>query len=189
MSTEQSERLELAALVRARSFKTGHFRLASGRESNLYFNLKPTMMDPRGAELSARGFLRIARALDIHRVSGLEMGAVPAIGSLIALSSIEGPPIRATFVRKRAKEHGTQDLVEGLAPGETLEGEQVLVVEDVATSGKSILLAVEAVRAAGGIVAHAACIVDREEGGAESLAAQGIRLHALLSASEIVGRD
>ena len=87
----------LLRIVRARSFKTGTFKLSSGKESNLYFNMKPTMMDPRGAELSARAFLEIAHHLGIADVSGLEMGAVPVIGAMVAISSVDGRPIKATF--------------------------------------------------------------------------------------------
>lgn len=182
-----AERQELLGLVRERSFRTGQFRLASGRESSLYFNLKPTMMHPRGAELSARALLAIVRDTGAEYVSGLEMGAVPAIGAVAALGSAEGMPVKASFVRKRAKEHGTRDLVEGLGPDESLAGKPVLVIDDVATSGGSILKAAEEVRAAGGIVEHAACLVDREEGGAELLAEHGIRLHAVLRASDFAG--
>lgn len=179
-----TERRELFDIIAARSFKTGSFMLASGRTSTLYFNLKPTMMHPRGAELAARALLDICLGLDVEHVSGLEIGAIPTIGAMAALSSAMGRPIGTSFVRKAAKDHGTRDLVEGLAPGESLAGRKVLSIDDVATSGGSILKAVEAVRAAGGIVEHAACIVDREEGGAELLGEHGVALHAVLRARE-----
>lgn len=177
---------ELFELIRTRSFRLGTFRLSSGKESSLYFNMKPTMMHPRGAELSARAFLRIVAPLDIDYVSGLEMGAVPVIGSLAAISSAEGAPVKTTFVRKRAKEHGTRDVIEGLAPGETLNGTSVLVIDDVATSGKSILQAIQEVRNAGGVVAHAACLVNRDEGGDALLAEAGVTLHSIFHASQFV---
>jgi orotate phosphoribosyltransferase len=81
------------------------------------------------------------------------MGAVPIIGSMAALSSADGNPLKTTFVRKRAKEHGTRDVIEGLGPDERLEGKTVLVVDDVATSGKSILQAIEEIRKAGATAA------------------------------------
>ncbi|MBC7985923.1 MAG: orotate phosphoribosyltransferase [Sphingomonadaceae bacterium] len=182
-----ADRRELLAIVKARSFKTGDFTLASGKRSNLYFNMKPTMMDPRGAELVALAFLAIIEAVDAEYVSGLEIGAVPSIGSIAALSSTMGKPVRTTFVRKAAKEHGTRELIEGLGPDESLAGKRVLVVDDVATSGGSILQAIEAVRAAGGEVTDGACIVDRNEGGRELLARHGVTLHAILHASDFVG--
>ncbi len=174
---------ELLALIRARSLRFGKFTLASGRESDLYINLMPTMMDPRGARLCAEAFLaRVPAATDY--VGGLEMGAVPVISALAALSDLEGRPVRTFFVRKSAKDHGTREVVEGLATGESLAGMRVLVVDDVATTGGSVLKAVEAARSVGAEVTDALVIIDRQEGGAEALAAAGVRL-----ASVFVGDD
>ena len=177
---------ELLALIRARSLRFGKFTLASGRESDMYVNLKPTMMDPRGARLCAEAFL--ARVPDgIDYVGGLEMGAVPVIAALAALSDLEGRPVRTFFVRKSAKDHGTREMVEGLATGESLEGKRVLVVDDVATTGGSILKAVEAARSVGAKVADALVIIDRQEGGTEALAAEGIRLASVFTGDDFRG--
>lgn len=186
---EDSSRRMLFELIRERSFKTGTFTLSSGKPSNLYFNMKPTMMHPTGAELSARAFLSIFRAVDVEYVSGLEMGAVPVIGSMAAISSVDGMPVKTTFVRKRAKQHGTKDVIEGLGPNELLQGRKVLVVDDVATSGRSILIAIEEVRKTGGIVEHAACLVDRQEGGRELLKTHGVELHSVFTARDFVGAN
>jgi orotate phosphoribosyltransferase len=174
---------ELLEIIRARSIRLGKFTLASGRESDLYLNLKPTMMDPRGAHLCARAFLdRVPPGTDY--VGGIEMGAVPVIAALAAVSDVERRPVRTFFVRKAPKDHGTQEVIEGLAPGESLAGKRVLVTDDVATTAGSVLKAILAVRAAGAIVEDALVIVDRQEGGAENLAAHGVRL-----ASVFVGDD
>jgi orotate phosphoribosyltransferase len=169
----------LIEIVRQRSFRRGKFKLASGVESELYFNLKPTMMDPRGALLSARAFLAQIREENAEFVGGLEMGAVPIIGSLAAISEIEGHPVKTFFVRKAPKTHGTMDLIEGLAPGESLEGKRVVVADDVATTGGSILKAIDAVRQVGAIVDSALVLVDREEGASEALAKHGVRLRSV----------
>ena len=174
---------ELLQMIRARSMRLGRFTLASGRESDLYLNLKPTMMDPRGAHLCARAFLdRVPPGTDY--VGGIEMGAVPVIAALAAVSDVENRPVRTFFVRKAPKDHGTQEVIEGLAPGESLAGKRVLVTDDVATTAGSVLKAIVAVRAAGAIVEDALVLVDRQEGGAENLAAHGVRL-----ASVFVGDD
>jgi orotate phosphoribosyltransferase len=174
---------ELLEMIRTRSMRLGKFTLASGRESDLYLNLKPTMMDPRGAHLCAKAFLaRVPPGTDY--VGGLEMGAVPVIASLAAVSDIAGAPVKTFFVRKSAKDHGTKEVVEGLATGETLAGKRVLVTDDVATTGGSVIKAIEAARAAGAVVEDALVIVDRQEGGTEALAAIGVRL-----ASVFVGDD
>lgn len=180
----EAERIELRELIRARSYRTGQFTLASGRESHRYFNLKPTMMTPRGAYLSARAFLAFARREGVDYVGGLEMGAVPLIGALAAVSEAEGAPVRTFFVRKTAKQYGAKETLEGLGPDESLAGRRVMVVDDVATTGGSIVKAVEVARAAGGTVDLALVVVDREEGATEALAEQGIRLLSVLRASE-----
>jgi orotate phosphoribosyltransferase len=169
---------ELLEMIRARSMRLGKFTLASGRESDLYLNLKPTMMDPRGARLCAEAFLaRVPPGTEY--VGGIEMGAVPLTAAMAAISDVQGKPVRTFFVRKAVKDHGTRQLVEGLADGETLQGKRVLVTEDVVTTAGSVLQAVEAVRAAGAIVTDALVIVDRQEGGAENLAAHGVKLHSV----------
>ena len=177
---------ELFELVRARSFRRGKFTLASGRQSELYFNLKPTMMWPKGALLAARAFLDQIHAEGVDYVGGLEMGAVPIIGALAAVGEAEGRPVRTFFVRKARKDYGAQEQVEGLGPDETLQGQRVMVLDDVATTGGSILKAVEAARAAGGGVETALVVVDREEGAREALAEHGVRLLSVFRGPEFL---
>ena len=166
-----------------RSPSTVRFTLASGRESDIYINLKPTMMDPRGARLSALALLaRLPK--DVDYVGGLEMGAVPVIAALAALSDAAGAPVKSFFVRKSAKDHGTREVIEGLAPGETLEGRRVTVIDDVATSGGSLLKTIEAARAAGARVEHALVLIDRKEGAAEALAAEGVSLGSVFTRAD-----
>jgi len=167
---------ELFELVRSRSFRSGKFTLSSGLESNLYFNLKPTMMFPRGAYLAARAFLDVIYEEGAALVGGLEMGAVPLIGALAALGEAEGRPVGTFFVRKAPKAHGTRETIEGLGPGESLTGKPVMMLDDVATTGGSIMVAINAARAAGAEVDTALVLVDRGEGAEEFLAGQGVRL-------------
>ncbi len=177
-------RSELRELIRARSFRLGRFTLSSGAESDLYFNLKPTMMDPRGARLSAEAFLAATLEAGVEFVGGLEMGAVPIIAALAAVSDAEGTPVRTFFVRKAAKDHGTREVIEGLGPGETLAGKRVLIADDVATTGGSILKAIVEARAAGAVVESALVLVDREEGAEAFLAGHGVRLLSIFKAGE-----
>jgi len=184
--TRTNDEAKLFEVIRERSFRRGKFKLASGAESELYFNLKPTMMSPAGALLSARALLARIWPEKVDYVGGLEMGAVPVIASLAALSEDAGNPIKTFFVRKQPKGHGTMDLIEGLAMGETLEGMKVVVVDDVATSGGSILKAVEAIRKAGAKVDAALVIIDREEGAAETLKPHEIRLLSVFRGREFL---
>jgi orotate phosphoribosyltransferase len=179
------DRQRLFDIIGTRSFRQGGaFRLASGRMSTIYFNLKPTMLDGEGARLIGAAVAAKAAALDAELVGGLELGAVPIVASAAAMSAVAGRPLRAVIVRKAAKEHGTQSLVEGLAQGETLEGRAVLVVEDVTTTGGSALKAIAALREAGAQVRHVVTVVDREEGAASAFAAADATLHALFTKRE-----
>lgn len=180
------ERARLVALIRERSFRTGKFTLASGRESNLYFNLKPTLMLPEGAFLAARGLLALTADADPDFAGGLELGAVPILGAMAAVSFAAGKPLPTFFVRKQPKEHGTKLAIEGLAEDQTLAGKRVVMVDDVTTTGGSTLKAIESARAEGAIVDHAVSVVDREEGAAENLAAIGVSLRSVLRAGDFV---
>ncbi|MBL8567091.1 MAG: orotate phosphoribosyltransferase [Hyphomicrobiaceae bacterium] len=144
MTTPPDARSRLIEIVRERSYRYGtEITLASGRRSLFYFNMKPTMLHPDGARLIATLILdRLAAdGVDADLIGGLEMGAVPLAAAVTAVSSMEGRPIGAFFVRKQAKEHGTKSLVEGLAAGETMAGKRVVIVEDVTTTGGSAIKA------------------------------------------------
>ncbi len=168
------DRERLHEIIERRSLRVGgSFKLASGRTSSVYLNLKPTMLDPDGARLIGAALAGKAQALGADYVGGLEMGAVPLVAVTAAMSAVAGKPIKAVFVRKQAKDHGTQSLVEGLAEGESLKGKNVVVVEDVTTTGGSSLKAVAALRSAGATVKHVVTVVDREEGATEAFAAEG----------------
>ncbi len=184
------DRDALQTLLATRTFKRGTFTLASGRTSNIYFNVKTTMMHPRGAALCARGLLDLLDTMNVDYIGGLEMGAVPLLSVVAAFSAEAGDPIPSFFVRKAPKPHGTQALIEGMddtgdGANETLSGKNVVLIDDVATSGMSILKAVDQIEAVGGVMSEAIVILDREEGAREALAKRGIRLHALFTATDL----
>jgi orotate phosphoribosyltransferase len=184
--SKSASRARLADIIRARSFGRGEITLASGRKSDFYFNLKPTMCDPEGAALLAELTFDALKEDKLDYVGGLEMGAVPLAGALAQLSWLKSRPIAAFFVRKKPKEHGAQLAVEGLAKGETLQGKRVVIVEDVTTTGGSAIKAVDAVREAGGEVVLVYTMVDREEGATETFAQAGVTFRALYRASEFL---
>jgi orotate phosphoribosyltransferase len=181
-------RARLRDIIHLRSFGYGEIKLASGRVSNFYFNLKPAMLDAEGAALLAQLTLDALAGERIDYLGGLEMGAVPIAGAVAQLSFMTGAPMQAFFVRKKPKEHGARLSVEGLMPGETLRGKRVVIVEDVTTTGGSAMKAVEAVRDAGGEIVFVLTIVDREEGATEGFAAQGLDFRAIYRASEFLNR-
>jgi orotate phosphoribosyltransferase len=184
--SKSASRARLAEIIRKRSFGRGEITLASGRKSDFYFNLKPTMCDAEGAALLAELTYEALKDDHLEYVGGLEMGAVPLAGAIAQLSWIKGQPIAAFFVRKKPKEHGARLAIEGLAKGESLQGKRVVIVEDVTTTGGSALKAVEAVRDAGGEVVLVFTMVDRDEGATETFAQAGLTFRSLYMAGEFL---
>jgi orotate phosphoribosyltransferase len=180
------QRAELFELIRIRSFGRGKIKLASGRESDFYFDLRPTTMHPAGATYIGEMIVDVVEGLDVGFVGGLEMGAVPIAAATAVASHRRGRGLQAFFVRKKPKGHGAQKLVEGLPKGETLKGRNVVIVEDVTTTGGSAIQAVEAVRAEGANVVLVVTIVDRLEGATENFAALRLPFRALFTADEFL---
>ncbi len=165
-------REQLRAIIAQRSFRTGEeFTLASGKKSMVFFDLKKTMLDPEGSYLAALGLLdtiqnHFAKATTF---GGLELGAVPAVSQVCALSHQLGQPLPAFIVRKTVKDHGTQAAIEGDLPA----GSKALVFDDVTTTGGSAMKAIEALRASSGVeVIGVVSLVDRLEGASEAFKAQ-----------------
>ena len=165
-----SQRDRLCTILKERSLQFGDFTLVSGRKSSYYFDSKHTTMHPEGAYLTARCILDLIRSekLDIQAIGGMTLGADPIVCAVAPISHLEdGPALPAFIVRKEAKGHGTQRQLEGAPP----EGTRVMIVDDVVTTAGSTLKAIEAAEAGGLVVAAVVCLLDREEGGAEALAA------------------
>ncbi len=178
----------LIALLAERSAKRGDFVLASGRRSTLYVDCRLTTMSPEGQLLIGRAALAALKhtGWPVDAVGGLTLGADPIAYAIAHASARDaeagvGTMVRAFTVRKEAKQHGTGKLIEGpFHPGD-----QVVVVEDVITTGGSALKAVEAVRAAGGVIVGVLALVDRQEGGREALEAAGLSVVSLVTASDL----
>src|SRR6516225_6175208 len=184
--SKSASRARLYEIIRKRSFGRGEITLASGRKSDFYFNLKPTMLDPEGAALLAEVTYEALRDDELDYIGGLEMGAVPLAGAIAQLSWLKGHPIAAFFVRKKPKEHGARLAIEGLAKGDTLEGKRIVVVEDVTTTGSSAMKAVEALREAGANIVLVLTMVDREEGATDTFAQAGLPFRSIYKASEFL---
>jgi orotate phosphoribosyltransferase len=174
----------LLTLLATRSTRRGNFTLSSGRQSTLYIDARLTTMSPEGLWLIGRLGLEALHETGwpVTAVGGLTLGADPVAYAISYASAETSRPVRAFTVRKEAKGHGTGKLVEG--PFEP--GDVVAVVEDVITTGGSALRAVEAVRAAGGRIAGVLAVVDREEGGRQTLEEAGLTVVSLTKASEIL---
>jgi orotate phosphoribosyltransferase len=174
---DPAKRQRLKELIRAKSLMTGgDFKLASGTASKFYFDMKKTMFDPEGASLIGDVLFETIRDDRVDQVGGLEIGAVP-LAVAVAQRSWPERPIAAFFVRKDAKGHGTDKLIDG----QYREGGRTILFEDVTTTGGSVLKAVAAVRARGGDIVKIVTIVDRLEGAAATLAKEGVPLVAIFT--------
>src|SRR5262245_42372440 len=185
-TTRHDYRAELFELIRTRSFGRGRILLASGRESDYYIDMRPTTVHPAGATCVGELIADALEGTNAEFVGGLEMGAVPIATSVAIASHRRGGNLQAFFVRKKPKDHGAKKLVEGLPKGEMLKGKNVVVVEDVTTTGGSALQAVEALRQEGANIVLVLTIVDRLEGAAETFAAQKLPFRALYTADEFL---
>lgn len=173
----------LVELLRELSVKTGHFVLASGRESDLYVDARQTTLNAEGASLVGR---LVAEKLhrDVVAVGGMTMGADP-IATAASLAAFDaGRPVHAFLIRKNLKDHGTGRWVEGRAS--VPDGAAVCILEDTTTTGGSLLKAIERAEAAGLRVVQTLTVVDREEGAAERLQAAGYTLEALVTRTELL---
>jgi orotate phosphoribosyltransferase len=179
-------RAKVFDLIKERSFAKGHFKLASGRVSNYYLDLKPTMFHPEGAAGLSEMILDRLHDLKADYVGGLALGAVPLVSTITMASSRHEKPIAGFFVRKDVKDHGTKKLVDGLPAGETLAGKRVVILEDVTTSGDSAMIAVKAAQDSGADVILVLSIVDRQEGAAELYRQSGIPFDALFTARDFL---
>ena len=158
--------------------------LASGRRSDYYFDCRVTALHAEGAWLTGTLFNHVLKGLNIKGVGGMTMGADPLVSATTVISHEQGRPLHGLLVRKDAKGHGTGQFVEGL--GNFSSGDSVAMLEDVVTTGGSLLKACDRVRASGLSIAAVCAILDREEGGREKLREAGYDLLALFTRKELV---
>ena len=171
------DRAQLASAIANVATLHGEFRLRSGAAATTYFDKYRFESDPALLSVLAEALAPLVPS-GVDALAGLELGGIPLV---TALSLHTGLP--ALFVRKRAKDYGTCRLAEG---GE-VAGRRLLVVEDVVNSGGQVIASCEELRALGGIVPHALCVIDREAGGREALAARGIEMLSLFTRSDLEG--
>lgn len=156
-------------------FKTGKFILSSGKESDYYIDMKKAITEPNILKTIAELINQAIVDDHIDKVAGPALGAVP-IATALSLES----NIPLLMIRKEQKEYGTSKLIEG----ELIEGDNVIVVEDVTTTGGSLIKAIKAIQENGGVVKKAFVVVDREEGAVNEFEKENIVFEPLISVNE-----
>ena len=180
-SVAMYDRHQLIELIREQALQFGQFTLASGKQASYYLDCRKVTLDARGAKLIAAGMLDLLADDLPDLVGGMAIGADPITAAILTLAGMRGLPLRGIIVRKESKAHGTGKFVEG----PFVEGETVVIVEDVVTTGGSSLLAIERCEAVGLKVERVLAIVDRLEGGNEAFAERGYELTTLLTIEDL----
>lgn len=175
----------LLALLKKKALKKGRFVLSSGKISSYYLDGRLITLSPEGAYLAASIILKMIEGKKIDAIGGPTLGADPIVGAVGCLSYINKTPIQTFIVRKSTKSHGMQRQIEGPA---LKKGDRVIMVDDVATTGKTLIEAKQTLDALGVRTDRVIVIVDRGEGAKENLAKAGLRLEAIFSRSEIIRR-
>ena len=166
------------------AYQEGNFILSSGQNSSYYINGKQVTLHPQGALAIGRILLSMLPR-DTQAVAGLTLGADPIVSAVSVVSAYENLPIPALIIRKEAKGHGTMAYIEG---PNLPTGAKVVVLEDVVTTGKSAMKAVERLRDAGYIVDTVISLVDRLQGGAEFYQSVGLNFQAVFTITDLQER-
>ena len=169
---------QLFTLLNKEALKRGDFILSSGKTSNYYLDGRVITLTPEGAYLVANIMLELFKDKKIDALGGPTLGADPIVGAVALLSHIKNIPLKTFIVRKAAKEHGLSRQVEG---PELKKGSRVILVDDVATTGKALIEAKFALDKLGVVADTAIVIVDRCEGAAENLKQEGLKLESIFT--------
>lgn len=174
-------RQELLRLFCTLAYKAGNFTLSSGQKSSYYINGKLVTLNPYGSLAVGRLLLSLLPE-NTQAVAGLTLGADPIVSAVGVVSVYEDRPIIPLIVRKETKGHGTMAYIEGPVLG---AGANVVVLEDVVTTGASAMQAVERLRAAGYTVDLVISLIDRQQGGAEYYEKQGLKFQAVFTIADL----
>jgi len=172
---------QLYELLDKNALSRGKVVLSSGKESNYYLDGRLVTLSAKGAYLAARIILDLVRGEKIDAIGGPTLGADPLVGAIAALSYLDKRPISTFIVRKVPKQHGKMRQIEGPLIGKS---KRVILIDDVATTGKALVEAKQALDNEGIKADKAIVIVDREEGAAESLREHGLRLISIFKARD-----
>jgi len=175
----------LIELIFEKAFKYSKepvFKLVSGRMSNYYFNCKAVTLHPEGMYLIGNLIYDMIKDSGAKAIGGLTLGADPVAYAVSYTSYLKGKPVEAFVVRKSAKSHGTMQWIEG----DVAKGDKVVIVDDVITTGKSTIEAINRAKEAGLEIAKVIGLIDRQEGGRENIEASGYKVEAVVLRDEVM---
>jgi len=178
-----TDKNELFRLLKTQAFFRGKFILSSGKESDFYLDARLVTLSAPGAYLTARIMLDMVKGDQLDAVGGPTLGADPMVGAIASLSYQEGRPIHTFIIRKQPKAHGKQQQVEGPL---LKEGGHVVIIDDVATTGKAFVESIEVLQKMNIKIIKAICVIDRGEGATEALAKFGVPLESIFTISDFL---
>ena len=171
----------LYRLIKDKAYHEGEIKLASGKTSHYYIDARAVTLESEGAFLVGRIVFEMVKNLKVAAVGGPTLGADPIVGALAAISFENKKPVNTFLIRKTPKSHGRMLQIEG----PVLEaGDEVVLIDDVATTGGSLIDSIAILKKMNVAVKKAIVIVDREEGARENLVKEGCELVSIFKASE-----
>lgn len=173
----------LFELLKEQAFFKGDFTLSSGKKSSYYLDARLVTLSAEGAFLCGRLIHDLVQDASPTAIGGPTLGADPMVGAVGAVSFLEGRPVKTFIIRKEAKGHGKGRMVEG---PELKDQDRIVVIDDVATTGKAFIHSIEALAQDGLKPVLCACIIDRQDSAKEALAARGVELVSLFTAAEFL---
>jgi orotate phosphoribosyltransferase len=175
-------RRQLLDIIKKEAFFKKRIVLSSGKVSNYYVDMRLVSLSSRGLRLMSQMVWDLVKKEKATAFGGPTLGADPIVAGVLMLADMAGKKLKGFLIRKEPKKHGRQNMVEGKA---LTKKDKIIIVDDTATSGGSLIKSIQALRAEGLEVSLAVAVVDREEGAKENLAKYGVKLMTLFTASEI----
>jgi len=182
-SESRKDKEELFAILKKEAFFREKITLSSGKESHYYIDARRVTLTSAGVYLCAKVMSALIQEEEFEAIGGPTLGADPLLGALNVLSHQAGNPLKTFIIRKSPKSHGKQQQIEG---PDITPGSQVILIDDVATTGKAFLQSLDVLAQNGIKASRAICLVDREEGAKEALAKKGCELVSIFTAKDFL---
>lgn len=176
------KRTKLLEILKKKSVSYGNFTLSSGKKSFYYVDAKLSTYDAEGINLMGKAFYEMVEKSDVTAIGGLTMGADPIVISTIITALNNGRIVKGFSIRKEAKAHGKRKQIEGCID----KSDQVVIIDDVMTTGNSTIKAIKAVEEFGAKIISVISLVDRCEGGKENIGKLGYKVNSIFKISDLI---